>query len=328
MKMQFSIIIPVYNRPQEVDELLESLCRQTFKDFEVVVVEDGSSEKCDAICEKYADRLALNYHFKPNSGPGPSRNYGAERSQGEYLIILDSDVIVPENYLETIKAELDREPCDAFGGPDRAHESFTPIQKAINYAMTSFFTTGGIRGGKHKMDKFYPRSFNLGIKKNVYEALGGFAPMRYGEDIDLSTRIFKGGYSCRLFPEAFVYHKRRVKFSSFFRQVKHSGEARVVLKNKYPETFKLVQLLPAAFVEGNLLLVMLGIFHHWLWLMPIVIYVVMVFFDSLIKNKDLKVALLSVPAAYCQLFGYGTGFIGAAFHEILVKKQPSQREKS
>jgi glycosyltransferase involved in cell wall biosynthesis len=328
MKMRFSIIIPVYNRPQEVDELLESLCRQNFKDFEVVVVEDGSSEKCDAICEKYADRLALNYYFKPNSGPGPSRNYGAERSQGEYLIILDSDVIVPENYLETIKAELDREPCDAFGGPDRAHESFTPIQKAINYAMTSFFTTGGIRGGKKKLDKFYPRSFNLGIKKSVYEALGGFAPMRYGEDIDLSTRIFKGGYSCRLFPEAFVYHKRRVKFSSFFRQVKHSGEARVVLKNKYPETFKLVHLLPAAFVVGNLLLVMLGIFHHWLWLMPIVIYVVMVFFDSLIKNKDLKVALLSVPAAYCQLFGYGTGFIGAAFHEILVKKQPSQREKS
>ena len=325
--MLFSIIIPVYNRPQEVDELLESLCLQTIKDFEVVVVEDGSTEKCDAVCERYADKLELHYYFKPNSGPGPSRNYGADRSQGEYLIILDSDVIVPENYLETIKAELNREPCDAFGGPDRAHESFTPIQKAINYAMTSFFTTGGIRGGKHKMDKFYPRSFNLGIKKSVYEALGGFAPMRYGEDIDLSTRIFKGGDSCRLFPEAFVYHKRRVKFSSFFRQVKHSGEARVVLKNKYPETFKLVHLLPAAFVVGNLLLVALGIFHHWLWFMPIVLYVVMVFVDSLIKNKDLKVAMLSVPAAYCQLFGYGLGFLGAAWKDILGKKQPPQAEK-
>ena len=173
MKMQFSIIIPVYNRPQEVDELLESLCSQTFKDFEVVVVEDGSTEKCDTVCDKYKEQLALNYYFKPNSGPGPSRNYGAERSQGEYLIILDSDVIVPENYLEIIKEELDKEPCDAFGGPDRAHPSFTPIQKAINYSMTSFFTTGGIRGGKQKLDKFYPRSFNLGIKKSVYEALGG-----------------------------------------------------------------------------------------------------------------------------------------------------------
>ena len=326
--MRFSIIIPVYNRPQEVDELLESLCAQTLKDFEVVVVEDGSKEKCDLVCEKYMDRLNLNYYFKTNSGPGPSRNYGAERSHGDYLIILDSDVIVPENYLEIIKEELDREPCDAFGGPDSAHPSFTPIQKAINYAMTSFFTTGGIRGGKRKMDKFYPRSFNLGIKKSVYEDLEGFAPMRYGEDIDLSTRIFMNGYSCRLFPDAFVYHKRRVKFSSFFRQVKHSGEARVILKNKYPETFKLVHLLPAAFVVGNLLLIMLGIFHHWLWFMPIVFYIMMVFVDSLIKNKDLKVAMLSVPAAYCQLFGYGLGFLGAAWKDILGKKQPLQKEKS
>ena len=326
--MRFSIIIPVYNRPQEVDELLESLCAQTLKDFEVVVVEDGSKEKCDLVCEKYKDRLNLNYYFKTNSGPGPSRNYGAEHSHGDYLIILDSDVIVPENYLEIIKEELDREPCDAFGGPDSAHPSFTPIQKAINYAMTSFFTTGGIRGGKRKMDKFYPRSFNLGIKKSVYEALEGFAPMRYGEDIDLSTRIFMNGYSCRLFPDAFVYHKRRVKFSSFFRQVKHSGEARVILKNKYPETFKLVHLLPAAFVVGNLLLIMLGIFHHWLWFMPIVLYIMMVFVDSLVKNKELKVAILSVPAAYCQLFGYGLGFLGAAWKDILGKKQPLQKEKS
>ena len=338
MKMRFSIIIPVFNRPQEVDELLESLCVQTLKDFEVVVVEDGSTEKCDTVCEKYKDRLALSYHYKSNSGPGPSRNYGAERSQGEYLIILDSDVIVPENYLETVQQELDREPCDAFGGPDRAHASFTPIQKAINYSMTSFFTTGGIRGGKKKMDKFYPRSFNLGIRKNVYEALGGFAPMRYGEDIDLSTRIFNGGYSCRLFPEAFVYHKRRVKFSSFFRQVKHSGEARIVLKDKYPETFKLVHLLPAAFVVGNALLVLAclvhlilaviltGRFSWWalLWLAPILLYAMMVFVDSLIKNKNLKVALLSVPAAYCQLFGYGLGFIGAFFR----KKRSLQTEKS
>ena len=326
--MQFSIIIPVYNRPQEIDELLESLCQQTLKDFEVVVVEDGSREKCNLVCDKYRDRLSVSYHFKPNSGPGPSRNYGAERSQGEYLIILDSDVIVPENYLAIVKEELDREPCDAFGGPDRAHPSFTPIQKAINYAMTSFFTTGGIRGGKRKMDKFYPRSFNLGIKKSVYEALEGFAPMRYGEDIDLSTRIFKNGYSCRLFPEAFVYHKRRVKFSSFFRQVKHSGEARVVLKNKYPDTFKLVHLLPSAFVVGNLLLVMLGIFHHWLWFAPILFYALAIFIDSLAKNKSLEVALLSIPAAYCQLFGYGLGFLEVAWRDILSKKQPSQKEKS
>ena len=324
---KYSIIVPVFNRPDEVDELLESLTRQTQTDFDVIIVEDGSSKPCKEVCDKYAGQLTIHYYMKDNSGPGPSRNYGANRSQGEYLIILDSDVIVPENYLEIIKNELDREPCDAFGGPDRAHPSFTPIQKAINYSMTSFFTTGGIRGGKAKMDKFYPRSFNLGIKKSVYEALGGFAPMRYGEDIDLSTRIFANGYSCRLFPDAFVYHKRRVKFSSFFRQVKHSGEARVVLRKKYPETFKLVHLLPAVFVVGNLLLLMLAIFSSWLWLLPIALYVVMVFVDSLIKNKDLKVAFLSVPAAYVQLFGYGTGFLEAAWKEKFARKNKLQKEK-
>lgn len=313
MKMRYSVIIPVYNRPKEVDELLESLCAQTFTDFEVIVVEDGSSETSKSVCEKYKSQLDLKYFFKPNSGPGPSRNYGAEHSSGEYLIILDSDVIVPKDYLQHIEDALKANPTDAFGGPDRAHESFTPIQKAINYSMTSFFTTGGIRGGKQKMDKFYPRSFNMGIRSRLFQQVGGFAPIRYGEDIDLSTRLFKTGCDCRLFPEAYVYHKRRVKFSSFFRQVKHSGEARVMLKRKYPETFKLVHLLPAAFVVGHVLLLLLAIFHRWWWILPIPAYCLMVFVDSLIKNKNLKVAFLSIPAAYCQLFGYGCGFIQHLF---------------
>lgn len=313
MKMRYSVIVPVFNRPAEVDELLGSLCKQTLKDFEVIVVEDGSTEKSDTVCDQYKDSLDLKYYYKENTGPGPSRNYGAERSNGEYLIILDSDVIVPENYLENIQKELDREPCDAFGGPDRAHESFSPIQKAINYAMTSFFTTGGIRGGKQKMDKFYPRSFNMGIQKYVFQRVGGFDNIRYGEDIDLSTRLFEAGYDCRLFPDAFVYHKRRVKFSSFFRQVKHSGEARVMLKRRYPDTFKLVHLLPAAFVIGHIVLILLAIFHHWWWILPIPVYIISIFIDSLIKNKSLKVALLSIPAAYCQLFGYGWGFIKNIF---------------
>lgn len=313
MKMRYSVIVPVYNRPVEVDELLESLCAQTFTDFEVIVVEDGSSEKSDAVCEQYKDRLDLKYYFKDNSGPGPSRNYGAERSQGEYLIILDSDVIVPKDYLQTVDDELKASPTEAFGGPDRAHPSFTPIQKAINYSMTSFFTTGGIRGGKKKMDKFYPRSFNMGIRKDVFQNVGGFDKLRYGEDIDLSTRLFKAGCECRLFPEAYVYHKRRVKFSSFFKQVKHSGEARVMLKRRYPETFKLVHLLPSAFVIGNIVLVLLAIFHRWWWILPIPAYCLMVFTDSLIKNKSIKVALLSIPAAYCQLFGYGIGFLQNLF---------------
>ena len=311
--MRYSVIIPVYNRPKEVDELLESLCAQTFTDFEVIVVEDGSNDTSQSVCEQYKKQLDLKYCFKPNSGPGPSRNYGAAQSSGDYLIILDSDVIVPKDYLQNIENALSAHPTDAFGGPDRAHESFTPIQKAINYAMTSFFTTGGIRGGTKKMDKFYPRSFNMGIRKKRFQEVGGFAPIRYGEDIDLSTRLFNAGCDCLLFPEAFVYHKRRVKFSSFFRQVKHSGEARVMLKRKYPETFKLVHLLPAAFVIGHVLLLLLALFHRWWWILPIPAYCLMVFVDSLIKNKNLKVALLSIPAAYCQLFGYGCGFIQNLF---------------
>lgn len=215
--MKYSFVIPVFNRPDEVDELLESLTKQSLQDFEVLIVEDGSSQPCQEVAERYADALNVRYFMKENSGPGGSRNYGVERAKGEYVIILDSDVVLPEGYLQAVDAELNAAPCDAFGGPDRAHESFTPMQKAINYAMTSFFTTGGIRGGKKKMDKFYPRSFNMGVRRTVYAALNGFSNMRFGEDIDFSTRIFEQGYACRLFPEAWVWHKRRTdlrKFSS------------------------------------------------------------------------------------------------------------------
>ena len=229
--MRYSFIIPVYNRPEEVDELLNSLTRQTNKNFEVLIVEDGSSVPCKEVVDNYADRLDICYYFKSNSGPGQTRNYGAERGHGEYLIILDSDCILPEGYLAAVESELQRQKADAFGGPDRAHDSFTNIQKAINYAMTSFFTTGGIRGGKKKMDKFYPRSFNMGVRAEVYKALGGFSKMRFGEDIDFSIRIFQGGYACRLFPEAWVWHKRRTDLKKFFKQVHNSGIARINLPN-------------------------------------------------------------------------------------------------
>ena len=248
--MRYSVIIPVYNRPDEADELLQSLTRQSFKDFEVIIVEDGSSVPCKDVAERYQNILDIHYYAKPNSGPGQTRNYGAERSRGEYLIILDSDCILPEGYFAAVEEELQKAPTDAFGGPDRAHVSFTDIQKAINYSMTSFFTTGGIRGGKKKMDKFYPRSFNMGVRREVYETLGGFSRMRFGEDIDFSIRIFKGGYACRLFPGAWVYHKRRTDLKKFFKQVHNSGIARINLYKKYPESLKTVHLLPAAFTLG------------------------------------------------------------------------------
>lgn len=326
--MRYSVIIPVYNRPDEVDELLGSLAVQTFRDFEVIIVEDGSSVPCKGVVGDYRDRMDIHYYYKPNSGPGQTRNYGAERSRGEYLLILDSDCILPEGYLAAVEAELRREPADAFGGPDRAHDSFTSVQKAINYAMTSFFTTGGIRGGKKKMDRFYPRSFNMGIRAEVYRALGGFSRMRFGEDIDFSIRIFKAGYRCRLFPQAWVWHKRRTDFRKFFKQVHNSGIARINLYKKYPESLKLVHLLPAVFTVGVALVLLAAFFCVWsLGLLGI--FVLVIFLDASLKNKSPKIGILSVIAAFIQLVGYGTGFLLAWWKRcILGKKSFSAFEKN
>ena len=315
----FSIIVPVYNRPNEVDELLESLTKQSYSNFEVIIVEDGSTVTCKDIISKYEPLLNVRYFFKENSGPGDTRNYGSQHSQGEYLLILDSDVILPPDYLDNIISELKSDTCDAFGGPDRAHESFTPVQKAISYAMTSFFTTGGIRGGKKKLDKFYTRSFNLGIKKEVFDQLGGFSKMRFGEDIDLSIRIFDNGYSCRLFPDAWVYHKRRTDFRKFFKQVHNSGIARINLYKKHPESLKLVHLLPACFTLGLLFLLILSLFWPWA-LVPIVIYMLLIFFDASLKEKSVKIGLLSIVASFVQLTGYGTGFLRAVWRRIILRK--------
>ena len=314
--MKYSVIIPVYNRPDEARELLESLCAQTCRDFEVVIVEDGSAIPCKEVAEAYADRLDIHYYVKENGGPGRARNYGVERARGEYVLILDSDAVLPESYIAAVEDELEREPADAFGGPDRAHPDFTPMQKAINYAMTSFFTTGGIRGGKKKLDKFYPRSFNMGVRREVYQALGGFSDMRFGEDIDFSTRIFKGGYRCRLFPEAWVWHKRRTDLKKFFKQVHNSGIARIHLSKRHPGTLKMVHLLPAVFTLGCALLLVLaavaaalGCPHWWVMLLPLVLFALIIMADASRQERSVGVGLRAIAAAYVQLTGYGTGFL-------------------
>ena len=317
--MRYSLIIPVYNRPDEVDELLESLTRQHFQDFEVLVVEDGSSVPCESVVDRYATSLDIHYLKKANSGPGQTRNFGAERSRGEYLLILDSDCVLPPNYLDAIEAELQKEPADAFGGPDRAHESFTRVQKAINYAMTSFFTTGGIRGGKKKMDKFYPRSFNMGIRREIFQDLGGFSKMRFGEDIDFSIRIFKAGYRCRLFPDAWVWHKRRTDWRKFFKQVYNSGIARINLYKKYPESLKLVHILPAVFTLGVCAILLLSLVCPWSLLL-LFVFVLVILIDASLQNKSLFIGVLSVIAAFIQLIGYGTGFLSAWWKRCVCKE--------
>ena len=342
--MKYSIIVPVFNRPDEVDELLESLCSQTLKDFElrsnsvttrqstdksdsalaapsfeVVIVEDGSEKTCKDVCDKYAGILDLHYYLKENSGPGQSRNYGVERAQGKYVIILDSDVVLPEGYLEATEKSLTAE-LVAWGGPDASHPSFTPVQKAISYSMTSFFTPGGIRGGKKKLDKFYPRSFNMGIRRDVYQQLGGFSKMRFGEDIDFSYRIVEAGYQPRLFPDAWVWHKRRTDFRKFFRQVYNSGIARINLEKRHPGTLKLVHLLPMVFTLGVIGLVLLAPFTAGLSLLPLLLYALIICTDSTITNKSLYVGLLSIPAAFVQLMGYGFGFL-ESWWKRCVRKQ-------
>ena len=357
--MKYSIIVPVFNRPDEVDELLESLCHQEVKDFEVIIVEDGSKKPCKDVCDKYAGILDLHYYFKENSGPGQSRNYGAERANGEWLIVLDSDVVLPNDYLKAVETELSNHNSQfstlnsqlaAWGGPDASHPSFTPIQKAISYSMTSFFTTGGIRGGKgKKLDKFFPRSYNMGIRREVYQELGGFTKMRFGEDIDFSYRIIEAGYKTALIPEAWVWHKRRTDFRKFFRQVYNSGIARINLEKRHPGTLKLVHLLPTIFtlgvigcillfalgaglyIEGELLDAFnlrptdnmhqgVGFVFCVLASLPLLFYCSVICIDSSIRNRSLWVGLLSIPAAFTQLMGYGLGFIVSWWKRCILKQ--------
>ena len=317
--IKFSVIIPVYNRPDELKELLESLKYQIFKNFEVIVVEDGSTLKSDKIVEDYQGDLDIKYFFKPNSGPGQSRNYGSERAEGDYHIFFDSDCIIPEKYFEIVNKRLSEEPVDAYGGPDMAHPDFSSIQKAINYSMTSFFTTGGIRGGMKDEKKFHPRSFNMGFSKLVYEKTKGFSKMRFGEDVDMSLRIIENGFSTTLLKKAVVYHKRRVDFKKFFKQVFNSGIARINLYKRHPHSLKIVHFLPASFLTGTILLILLS-FVDIYFLIPLGIFAVLIFFDSFRLNKNLKVAFLSIISSFIQLTAYGLGFIKSFIKRIILKQ--------
>lgn len=314
-----SLIIPVYNRPNEVEELLDSLSKQTYKTFEVVIVEDGSSIKCDEIVAKYSDKLDIKYFLNVKSGPGMCRNYGCEKATGNYNVILDSDCIIPPHYVETVQRRLESDYVDAFGGPDNVSEDFTIMQKSINYAMTSFFTTGGIRGGGEKLDKFHPRSFNMGFSDEVYRVTKGFPRLRFAEDIDFTIRIFKAGFKTALIKEAYVYHKRRADLKKFFKQVKGFGIGRINLYLRYPETLKLVHMLPAVFLSGTVLLLLLSVLWSCLFLLPLALFAALLFIDSTIRNKNIIVGILSVVACFVQLIGYGYGFLLSYWKLVITK---------
>lgn len=314
---KYSVIVPVYNRIDEVEDLLQSLATQSFTDFETIIMEDGSTMPCEDTVKKFQDRIDVKYYFKDNEGRSIARNHGIERASGDYFIFFDSDCVIPENYFEILDKRLNATPLDCFGGPDAAHSSFTPVQKAISFAMTSFLTTGGIRGGKIQLEKFVPRSFNMGYSRKVYERVGGFREM-FSEDIDMSTRIRMAGFSIGLISDAEVYHKRRVDFGKFWRQVHVFGMSRITLKLLYPDSLKIVHTLPALAVIIGLILVGLGITLSPWWLLPLAIYIIAIFFAACISTRSVGIALLAIPASVIQILGYGTGFIRAYFTKILL----------
>lgn len=308
----YSVIVPVYNRPQEVLELLESLVKQTYTNFEVIIVEDGSNLDCKEIVESFSSKLDITYFFKENSGQGFSRNFGFDRAKGDYFIVFDSDCLIPENYFETVEKSLEEQYLDAYGGPDREHESFTNTQKAISYSMTSLFTTGGIRGRKGHVGQFHPRSFNMGISREVYEKTGGYIITRMGEDIEFSIRILENGFKVGLIPDAFVYHKRRTNLAQFYKQLHFFGRARINIGRFFKNEIKVVHLFPAAFLIG-LVVTILGtiVFPKiFVWIAGLFgVYFSLIAIDSLFKNKNLAVAIISLAAALIQLSAYGIGFI-------------------
>lgn len=316
--MKFSVIVPVYNRRDEVRDLLDSLLAQTSRDFETVIVEDGSTDPCRDICdEARAKGLDVRYFYKDNEGRSIARNHGMEHATGDYFIFFDSDCVIPPAYFETLTRELEAGLLDCFGGPDAAHDSFTTTQKAINYTMTSFLTTGGIRGGKVSLEKFTPRTFNMGFSRAVYDKVGGFREM-FSEDIDMSTRIRRAGFSIGLITATPVWHKRRVNWRKFWRQVHVFGMSRITLKLLYPGSLKVVHALPAVAVILFMVFVTLGCVVSSWWFLPLALYFVALIVMAFVKTKSPVIALKAVPAAVIQLGGYGTGFIRAYFTKIIL----------
>ena len=323
--MRFSLIVPIFNRPDEAAELLQSLAEQTYTDFELVLVEDGSTKPCIDQVDAFQTLFPIRYIIKENTGRSDSRNVGLENASADYFLFFDSDCIIPPNYLETVNNLVCGDYVDCFGGPDKEQASFTNLQKAINYAMTSFWTTGGIRGGKKKMERFEPRTFNMGFSRKVYAAVGGFKDM-YGEDIELSNRIRRTGFSIKLFPEAFVFHKRRVNLKKFFRQVNIFGQARVNVYKLLPDSLRLVHTLPAFAVLGSFFILLLALLVSPWFLILHAAYLTVLFVDSLIKTKNLSVAALSLVTSFIQIVGYGIGFIGSFVKKILLNKGLEDRD--
>ncbi len=322
--MRFSIIIPVFNRPDELRELLGSLTKQTYQNFEVLVIDDGSTNRAQDVVTAFAHQLAVRYFFKENSGQGFTRNYGFERATGVYFVIFDSDALIPPHYFSTVAQQLETQWLDAYGGPDAAHPNFTPVQKAISYSMTSVFTTGGIRGSKKNLGgTYHPRSFNMGLSRRVWETIGGYKLSRMGEDIEFAIRIIENGFTTGLIPDAFIYHKRRTTFGQFFRQLRFFGRARINISRFYPSELKPVHTFPALFtlfLSSVPVWALVSPLLFWVAISLVSVFAGLILIDATRKERSLTVGLLSVVAAFVQLTGYGVGFLSEGWKRL---REPS-----
>ncbi len=252
--IKYSLIIPVFNRPEEIEDVLSCLVKQTYTNFEIIIAESGSTNTSESVVNSYKDRLDARWFMYKNDGQGFTRNFGMTKATGDYFIILDSDILLDDNYIESVNNHLQTNWLDAFGGPDRYHESFTNTQKAIDHVMTSLFTTGGIRGNKKHVGKFYPRSFNMGFSREVYNKTLGYKWPFFGEDIELSRRIMENGFSTGLIAEAHVYHKRKTSLVGHWKQMNFFGRARINIYKAFPDTLKVTHFFPALFTFGIILL--------------------------------------------------------------------------
>jgi len=326
MQIHFSFIIPVYNRPNEIDELLESMAAMEYANaYEIVIVEDGSSETSEKIIAKYNDILSISYYQKPNTGPGDSRNYGMQKAKGNYFVILDSDVILPSNYLTKVDEFLKKEFIHCFGGPDDAHKSFSNLQKAISYSMTSYLTTGGIRGRKKNLGKFQPRSFNMGLSKEAFDASNGFGNIHPGEDPDLTIRLWGLGYDTGLIPDAKVFHKRRISWKKFYTQVNKFGLVRPILNLWHPQTAKLTYWFPVLFLLYVVFSVVMMLFEIWYFSAFLGVYLFFIFIGASLLYKNISIGIQSIIAVLIQFYGYGKGFLKSYYYIHLLKKVPNKQ---
>jgi len=326
MDLHFSFIVPVFNRPVEIEELLQSMSVLEYdKNYEIVIIEDGSTDTSAHIVEKFKETLSISYYKKPNTGPGDSRNYGMRKAKGNYFIILDSDVLLPSNYLKRVDSFLSKNFVHCYGGPDDAHKSFSNLQKAISYSMTSYLTTGGIRGRKNTVGKFQPRSFNMGLSKEAFEASKGFGDIHPGEDPDLTIRLWNLGYDTMLIADAKVFHKRRISWKKFYIQVNKFGLVRPILNQWHPSTAKITYWFPALFLLGMLIALVALFFGFWYFIVGAGFYFLLIFIGATITYKNILIGLQSILAVFIQFYGYGKGFLKSYYYIHILKKVPQKQ---